>query len=172
MHRIATPLKQYGISLIEAMITVAVLITLMTIAVPSFQDSINERRITSAIENIYSDIALTRSEAIKQNSPVSIVFEASTASAWSYGLDDTFTGNPLTTDCAGISAATPVCTINTQEKVTNGSKFENVSMSTGDQTITFDSRGWTATNYTITVEMAGQTSRSISINLIGRIQLN
>lgn len=158
---------QLGISLIEVLITIAVLITLLSLALPSFKNTLDERTITAAAENIFADIALARSEAIKQNTAVSVVFEASTATAWSYGLDDT----PATV-CAGASASPTVCTINTQERVTNGSKFENVTMSTGDLTVTFDGRGWANATQAITVDMTGQTSRTININQIGRIQFN
>ncbi len=61
-----------GFTLIEFMIALVLLVILVTIAVPSFTSLIERNRITSSLENLYHDLMLARSEAIKRNSRVTM----------------------------------------------------------------------------------------------------
>lgn len=56
-----------GVTLIELMVTIAVLAVVLGIGVPSFRDLILQNRLTSAANELLSGIAATRSEAIKRN---------------------------------------------------------------------------------------------------------
>lgn len=53
-------------SLHEALVTLAVVSTVITIAVPSFQQFISNQRITGAINSLITALHLARSEAIKR----------------------------------------------------------------------------------------------------------
>ena len=59
--------RQYGFTLIELMVTVAVLAIVLTVAVPSFASLVNSNRLTSQANDMLAGLILARTEAIKQN---------------------------------------------------------------------------------------------------------
>lgn len=63
---------QDGFTLIELMVTVAVLVILVTFAAPAFQDLVESRRITTKTNLLLSSVNTTRSEAIKSGGVVTI----------------------------------------------------------------------------------------------------
>ena len=76
-------MKQYskgnsGFTLIELMITVAIISVTMSIGLPSFQSLINESRLTSAANAMLSAYQLARFEALKMHRDVSVT----TADEW------------------------------------------------------------------------------------------
>lgn len=59
-----------GFSLVELMVTVAVLSLLMTLAVPSFNEWIQNGRIRTAAESIQNGLQVARAEAVRRNARV------------------------------------------------------------------------------------------------------
>lgn len=59
-----------GFTLIEMMISVAVLMVMVAVAVPQFQSLLLETRLTTESNRLLSDIQLARSEAIKRQANV------------------------------------------------------------------------------------------------------
>jgi type IV fimbrial biogenesis protein FimT len=83
--------KQLGFTLTELMVTLAILAILLTIAVPSFQQTIASSRLTTATNDLYTMLVQARSDAIRQGqrmtickSSDSLVCDASVS--WSSGL--------------------------------------------------------------------------------------
>ena len=64
--------KQYGLTLIELVVTIALLAILTTLGIPSFNDSIKRNRLISEVNRFVSHVQLARSEAIKRNQTVRI----------------------------------------------------------------------------------------------------
>ena len=61
-----------GFTIVELMLTIAVVAVILSIGVPSFQNLIERNQLTSGINQFISSMSLARSEAIKRNQRVSI----------------------------------------------------------------------------------------------------
>lgn len=64
--------KPAGFTLVELMVTVAVLAILLAIATPSFTSIINGNRLASGANELVASLQLARSEAVKRNRSVAI----------------------------------------------------------------------------------------------------
>lgn len=64
--------RSKGVTLLELLVTIAVLAVLTTIAIPSFRDMGERRRVVNASEAIYSDLQFARSEAVKRSHDVKV----------------------------------------------------------------------------------------------------
>jgi type IV fimbrial biogenesis protein FimT len=63
---------QRGFTLIELMVTIAFLAIVMTLAVPSFEQTIASSRLTSAATDVYSSLLQARSDAISQGERMTV----------------------------------------------------------------------------------------------------
>jgi len=79
-----------GFTLVELMMTIAIAMILMTIAVPSFTIMINNSKITSKTNEFISSLNLARSEALKRSNNVSICKSNDDFSACDGSADDSF----------------------------------------------------------------------------------
>lgn len=76
-----------GFTLIELLITLVVGVILMTVAVPSFLDTIRNNRTATAANDVMTALNLVRSEAIKRGVQVTMRRKSATASDWADGWD-------------------------------------------------------------------------------------
>lgn len=103
--------KPNGFTLIELMITIAILAILMAVAVPSFQAIIASTRLTSAKTDLLSTLARARSEAIKVGNRVTVCMSADGATCagsggWEQGwitfIDTTRSGSSAAVDTGEV----------------------------------------------------------------------
>lgn len=66
------PRNWAGFTLIEAMVALAIAAILLTVAVPAFQDLVQNNRLVSHTNEFVTALNLARSEAIKRSVPVTI----------------------------------------------------------------------------------------------------
>ena len=71
-----------GITLVELLVTISVASILATVAVPSLYSLINSNRLTTVTNTLLSSFYLTRSEAIKRNTRVTM---AANSGSWKQG---------------------------------------------------------------------------------------
>ncbi len=97
--------NQAGFTLVELMITVAIVMIVMSIAVPSFTTTIQNNRITTQTNKLISALHLARMEAIHRGTSVSICASSNQSSCsgsndWSVGwivYEDSLTSGTTTT---------------------------------------------------------------------------
>jgi type IV fimbrial biogenesis protein FimT len=65
-----------GFTLIELVVSIAIVAVLPAVGVPSLRDMAVSQRVRGAANDLYSDLAFARAEAIKRNAQVSVVREA------------------------------------------------------------------------------------------------
>lgn len=82
--------KGRGFTLIELMITVAMLAILLSLAAPSFSNLLKTQQVRTVATDFYSDLVFARSEAIKRNAMVMITPKDTAAGKdWAKGWDVT-----------------------------------------------------------------------------------
>lgn len=132
-----------GFGLIEAMVTIVILAILISVAVPSYQQIIQNGRTRTIAESFRSGVDLARAEAMRRNAPVGFAVVSSTT-----GCNASSTGTGwvvfLGTACdanvtvvqrfdAGISA--PGVTVNASPNVV---AFNGLGLSVGNAAATFN----------------------------------
>jgi len=77
--------QQSGFTLVEMMVTIAILAILMGIAAPAVTDFAIKQRVSSQANEMMLSLAFARSEAVKLNQDVRVIPRTSTANGWSDG---------------------------------------------------------------------------------------
>ncbi len=95
-----------GFTLVELIVTIAVIAILATVAVPSMSSFLDKRKVVSAAEELYSNIQQARSEAITRNQTVGLRFSENNTTTWAYGLSTSTTCNP-NEDLTALGTGTP-----------------------------------------------------------------
>jgi type IV fimbrial biogenesis protein FimT len=165
--------QEFGFTLIELMIGIAVLAILMSIAIPSFTTLINNNRTVTATNNLITALTLARSEASKRGAPVVACSANSSQSACSAGLSWN-NGWIVFVDNAATNGS-----LDAGENIIQMWSAPSGSVSVSSPTATSVSyRGSgevsTATPFTFTLLSSGCTgsnARTITVNNVGRIQV-
>lgn len=150
-----------GFTLVELMVTVAVLAILLTIGIPSFQGTLDKRRLTGAAEQLYADLQYARTEAIKRNARVFVSF--TTGTNWCYGMATT-----AACDCTAANS----CQLDGVNKVVSSQGYRGVSLAeTFDGADThFDPRHGASDNGKATFSSSSGSIEVIVGNL-GRVRI-
>jgi len=162
-----------GLTLVELLITIAVLGILGAIAFPGMSDYMDKQRLVSQVRAISNLAQLARSEAIKRSATANagvktVSMTVSPGSAWFVGLSNG------TAACSGST-----CVINeggnSVSHTVSATECSGCSMSspTTDQVITFDLRGLVTggANQAITLSSPKGKQLSLSVSRLGRISL-
>ncbi len=155
LHRLNASLL-HGFTLLELMITLAIVAILAAVAMPTYTSTIAKRRVIGAAEALLSDLRWARSEALKRNVDIRVTLV--TGSDWSYSIN---------ADPQGA---------NTLIKRFSGTSFPDTSLFSasfrgGVSYTTFDPvRGVNANNGRA-VFTAGSYGASVTVSTLGRARI-
>jgi len=144
----------HGFTLVELMVTIAVLAILLMIAVPSFNEAALSSKLNSIANSFVSSAQLARSEAIKRNTPVRLCAGGDCAGSWKDGW-------------VVLAGAT---VIHTQAPLPNGFLLSGG----GVTTITFQPSGLRANDTDTSLTLCrsaptpGSQKRTIKVSVSGR----
>ena len=149
-------LQQTGFTLIEVMVAMTIVLVFTSVAIPSFNQLVEENRLKEAVELLKADLMLARSETIKQNVNLQVSL-VKTGALWCYGI------NNDNTSCACGTAGD--CDL----KAVDGSVYQGVTLDASANT-TFDFRRGTAAAMGATLSSANYAARVV-VSASGRIRV-
>ena len=135
--------RNRGVTLIELMVTLAVAVILLAMAVPSFIDYFDKARARGAADQIASLLATARGEAVRLDRDVSVSL-AGTTGTWCLGANqatDPVAGQPVPEAAAcDCSTAPASCLAGGRELVITSADYQGVTIDAVDLDVTFDGK--------------------------------
>ena len=141
-----------GFTLVELMVTIAVIGILAAIATPNAIAWRNNARFNAAVRQVKTAIEGARMAAIKSNLPATVTFNGS---------------NTFVTQTQKIDGGAPAT-----KTVSYQLALGITASSTNSGVLTFNSRGMTGTSVTVTIAYASLPSRTITVEITGSSQVS
>jgi Tfp pilus assembly protein FimT len=144
--------RQEGFSLLDMMVTTAVMGVLTTVAIPNLSSALQAHRLTASLRKTVGGIRVARSSAITRNQQSRITLSADNAT--------------LTVE---VNAGGTWTAVGTPAVLDSGVTVSSVSPSGG---LVFTSQGTVANPVTVTVQNAVGGSRQVTVSLLGAVQVS
>jgi type IV fimbrial biogenesis protein FimT len=156
--------KKNGFTLMELMITIAVIAILVAIAAPSMSGLLERRKVHGAGEKLFADLTFAKTEAIKRNNTIRVSFTGNGAT-WCYGI-------AVNTACDCTASD---CTIDGVLQVTDQDDFPGVSV-IADSTLDGSSTSFTPLRGTanagnLQFSVASGAELGVVVSSFGRIRM-
>lgn len=169
-NRRALPPRGSGFSLVELLVTIAVVGILASIAAPSFQSMLEKRRLIAATEGVYAHLQFSRSEAVKLGRDTPLNVSVKTGTPWCIGISN----DTASCDCNTAAACVYGPAGSTTERNLSGSEFTNVALTTNQANLQVNSvrGGIDGTGGTITLTSSPSSLLTqIVFSRMGRIKI-
>ena len=164
-----------GFTLIELMVTIAVLAIVLTAATPSFVDFFDKYRLRGAVDDVVSVISNARAASVKSDRDVNISFGGASTTAWCLGANaavEPSGGNPVGNAAACDCTDTAQCTVGGERMALNVGQEGKVSVDSVATTFGFSSKlglinplGTASATFT---SPSGKYDITVNINALGQ----
>ena len=145
-----------GVSMIELMVVVAIVAIATAIMAPMYVNYTSKSRLKTVSEALYNDFRRARSEALKTNSTVRVVFQS--GSSWCYGL--TTAGS---CDC-GVASA---CNLGQSESSDYSNTISDLALTGIVNSVAFEGDRGTASPAGTVTFTSSVGSISVVVNTMG-----
>lgn len=145
-------MKYRGLTLIELMVTLAVISIVLALGVPQFKSITAGNRLTSAINTLSGDLTFARTEAVKRGRDVTVTGSTDWASSgWTVAVNNSGTTNLRITPALGSPMTISTTPANTT-------------------VVTFspDGRSDTAVTFKLCDDRSGNLGKKITLKLTGQ----
>lgn len=151
-----------GFTVIELMVSVAIVGILIAVAAPNMSSYWHEGRLVSATEAIYSQIQLARSVALAKNEDVDVRFPA-TGAGWCMGITENDTASCTCGSCSITGMPDKVL-------ISNDYPNTEVTVSNGVSTFTMP-RGVVTGAGNVVVKLSSGEQATINLSILGRVSV-
>lgn len=165
----AVRIRLRGLTLIELLVTVAIVVIMAVIALPSFQGTLSRNRLSGAAESLAQDLYLARSQALQDGCTITLTFTPASSSSWSYSMTKPSSSSNCLNPCSSAGAAD--CTL----KTVTGSNFSGITLPSttfASNAVSYDPVRSTA-NAGEVVLSASSTGDSVKVQLgaVGKVSI-
>ncbi len=132
-----------GFTVIELMITIAVVAIITSLALPSYRTILEKRQVTSGAEQLSAFLSAVQIEAVKRNENLAVRYMRTDSDTWCVGIVPVATGSTSNTPCDCTKAVTDAsaCKIDGQLRVFSDANLNYpkiMDKMTGDGAFVFD----------------------------------
>lgn len=160
--------RSYGLSLVEMLVTIAIIGILASLAAPSFHSMLERRRLIAATEGVYAHLQFARSEAVKFGRDTNLNLSVKTGIPWCLGISNATASCDCKTAGACIYGPAPG-----SERNLSSNEFTNVAMTTSQANVQIDSirGGFAGSGGTITLTSPSSLSTKVIFTRLGRVRI-
>ena len=161
-----------GFTLIEMMVTIAIMGILLAIGIPSFQQLIVNNRIVTNTNDMIADLAMARSEALKRGGNIVVTVCATTDGSSCSGANDWSGGRLVFVDAGTVGSVDSGDVVLRKSGAISGMTVTASGFSTTGFLAYRSSGAVTSTQVgTFTVCHSGYLGRVVTVSPIGRSSL-
>jgi len=170
MSRVNLSRRHGGFTLLEGLVTVAILSVLMALVVPSAIEWIRIQRVKASADELFTDLQFARSEAVRRNLDVKIVFQSVAAeSCYTVHTFNATGGSCLCSLGAGLACGNSIA--RTELKTVSLPASNQITLTSNlFSSIYASARGFVGGTAPLQVTVDGGSNRKLEVrtNVVGR----